>query len=124
MFVSKTQYIKELKEKDAVSSPFLVKYSATSTDKNGKAYMNVVLMDKTGELEARIWEDVPRYSAQVIRDNFIHVEGKVQAYQGRRQVVINRVRLLREDEVEAKEFIPEGTIDANALYEKLMAYVD
>ena len=124
MILSKSQFARDLKDKDSVSSPFLVKFASVGTDKNGKAFMNVILMDRSGELEARIWEDVPRYSAAVVRDNFIHVEGRIQSYQGRKQIVISRVQPLREDEVDIKEFVPEGTLDADALYAELMTIMD
>jgi len=123
MFITKSQFIRDLKDKETVSSPFLVKFSAVGGDKNGKQFMNVILMDRSGELEARIWEDVPRYIGSVIRDNFIHVEGRIQTYQGRKQLVINRVQLLREDEVEPKDFVAEGTLDVEALYEKLLGFI-
>lgn len=123
MFVNKTQFIKDLKDKDNVSSPFLVKFAASASDKNGKAYMNVVLVDRTGECEARIWEDVPRYAAFIARDAIVHVEGRAQSYQGRRQVVISRAQALTEDQVEFAELLPAGEVDAEKLYAELMAAV-
>lgn len=123
MFITKAQFIRDLKDKETVSAPFLVKFSSIGGDKNGKSFMNVILMDRTGEIEARIWEDVPRYIGAVVRDNFIHVEGRIQTYQGRKQIVINRVQPLREDEVEPKDFIAEGTLDVESLYEKLLGFV-
>jgi 3'-5' exoribonuclease len=123
MFVTKSQFVRDLKDKESISSPFLVKYAAVGADKNGKSFMNVVLVDRSGEIEARIWEDVPRYASHVVRDNFIHVEGRVQVYQGRKQIVIARVQPLREDEVEPKDYIAEGTLDVEALYTTLLGYV-
>jgi 3'-5' exoribonuclease len=123
MFITKSQFVRDLKEKEAVSSPFLVKYAALGTDKNGKGFMNLVLMDKTGELEARVWEDVSRYASVLVRDNFVHIEGKVQAYQGRKQVVVNRAQALREDEVEVKDYVPAGTLDPEELYGKLKGFI-
>src|SRR5947209_865481 len=120
---SKSVYVKDLKEKEATASPFLVKFSAVAVDKNGRPYMNLVLMDKTGEVEARLWEDVPKYVGQVVRDAFVHAEGKCQSYQGRRQIVLNRMQILREDEIDPKLFVPEGEVDAEALYAELMRYV-
>jgi len=119
----KTQYVKDLKDKENVSSPFLIKFSAVVMGKNGKPYMNIILADKSGELEARLWEDVNLYMGQAVRDNFMQVEGRCQTYQGRKQVVISKMQLLREDEVQAREYIPEGTLDADILYKKLMDYV-
>lgn len=121
--IQKTQFVKDLKEKEPVASSFLVKFSAFAVDKNGKPYMNLVLMDSSGEVEARLWEDVNRYIGQVVRDAFVLVEGKCQGYQGRRQVIINSIQLLREDEVDIKLFLPEGTVDPELLYAKLLTYV-
>src|SRR3954471_9306206 len=98
----KTQFVKDLKDKDAVSAPFLIKFSAVAVGKNGKPYMNLVFMDQSGEIEARLWEDVPRYTGQAVRDAFVWVEGRCQSYQGRLQVVIGRLEILREDQVETQ----------------------
>jgi 3'-5' exoribonuclease len=119
----KLQWIRDLKEKEPIAAPFLVKFAAVAVDKNGKSYMNLVFMDKSGELEARIWDDIAKYSGQVVRDSFVWVEGKCQAYQGRRQIVVNRLTLLREDEITVKDYLPESKVDAEALYAKLLEYV-
>lgn len=122
-FSPKTQFIRDLKDKDTVKGPFLVKFSSLATGKTGKPYMNLVLMDKTGELEARIWEDAATYAGQAVRDAFVWVEGRCQLYLGRRQIVVSRLDVLREDEVEPKDYIAEGTLDVDALYEQVLEYV-
>lgn len=121
---SKSQYIKDLADKSEVRSPFLVKFSAVSVGKTGKPFMNVVLMDKTGEVDAKIWDDVPKFAGQVVQDSFVWVKGKCQLYQGRKQVVIKEAQILREDDVDAKEFVPEGTVDPDVLYDSLLKFVD
>ncbi len=119
----KSQYVKDLKDKDSVESPYLIKFCMTALGKTGKPYMNLVLMDKTGDVEARLWEDVTQYVGQVVKDTFVWVEGRCQTYQGRRQVVVQRLQVLREDDVEAKEYLPEGEVDAEALYSRLISFV-
>lgn len=121
---AKTQYARDLKDKEIVASPFLVKFSATAVGKNGKPYMNVVLMDKSGEIESRIWEDVSQHVGQVVRDALVWVDGRCQIYQGRRQLVINRLQVLREDEVLLSDYLAESTLDPEKLYSKLLSYVD
>ncbi len=121
--MKKSQFVKDLKEKDLVSSPFLVKFCATAVGKNGKPYMNLILMDKSGEVETRVWEDVASYMGQVVRDAIVHVEGRCQSYQGRRQVVAERLQVLREDEVEIKDYLPESHLDADGLYQQLLDFV-
>jgi 3'-5' exoribonuclease len=122
--VKKTQFVKDLKEKETVSSAFLIKFSALSTDKNGKPYMNLVLMDNSGEVESRIWDDANIYAAQAVRDSFVWVEGRCQSYQNRKQIVIHKLQMLREDQIEPKHYVPEGTVDPEPLYAKLLAYIE
>src|SRR6476646_7156512 len=110
--IAKTQYARDLKEKDSVASPFLLKFAAVVTDKNGKPYMNLVLMDKSGEVEARLWDDVNRHVGQAVRDSFVWIEGRCQSFQGRRQVVVNKIQVLREDQIDPKLYVAEGKVDA------------
>ena len=122
--ISKSQFARSLKDKETVSSPFLVKYSAVAVGKTGKPFMNLVLMDKSGEIEARLWEDAAQYAGQAVKDTFVRVDGKIQSYQGRLQIVINRLQILREDQVEQKDYIAEGKLDAEALYTELLGFVE
>ena len=114
----KTQFTRDLRDQDKVASPFLIKFSAVAVGKNGKPYMNLVLSDRMGEIEARIWDDVMRIAGQAVKDSFIWVDGKCQAYQGRRQVVIKELRVLREDEVEVGDYVAESGTDPAMLYKR------
>lgn len=120
----KSQFVKDLKEKDSVASPFLVKFSAVAVDKNGKPYMNLVFMDRTGEVDGRLWQDVTQHAGQAVAGAFVMVEGKAQLHQGRRQIVVNRLQVLREDEVDPKDYEIETGLDAEALYQQLLGYVE
>lgn len=122
--MKKTQFVRDLKDKDSVASPFLIKFSALAVGKTGKAYMNLVFMDKSGEIEARLWEDATKYAGQAVRDAFVWVEGRCQLYQGRRQIVVNRMQVLREDEVVPADYISESELNPEALYAQLLGYVD
>ncbi len=90
--------VQELKEKMEFEGPFLVKVLLLHLDKNGKPYLNLVLVDKTGEVEARAWENANRLAEQVKPQDIVRVSGKVNLFQGKRQVI-----------VDAMERVPEGT---------------
>lgn len=122
--MQKNQYVRDLKDKDTVQSPFLIKFSATQVGKNGKPYMNLIFQDKSGEIEARIWDDVSQHVGQAVKDAFVLVEGRCQTYQGRRQIVVNRLQILREDEVQPRDYMAESELDAEVLYSKLLGFVD
>jgi 3'-5' exoribonuclease len=122
--MQKTQFARDIKEKDDIASPFLVKFSAVAVGKNGKPYMNLVFTDKTGDIEARIWDEVNQHIGQAVRDAYVFVEGRCQSYQGRRQVIVNRIQLVREDEIDPKDYVTVSPLDPEALYAQLMGYVD
>lgn len=121
--LEKQQYSRDLKDKDVVASPFLVKYSAVQTGKNGKTYMNLVLVDKTGEVEARIWDDVSRFANQAIKDAFVWIEGRCQLFQGRRQIVIKALQCLREDEIRPEDYLMESPVNAEVMYPQLLKWI-
>lgn len=122
--VQKNQSVGSLKDKDTVKSPFLVKFSQLATGKNGKPYMNVIFMDSSGEIEARVWEDAAKYAGQVVRDAFVMVNGKVQSYQGRMQVVVSAMEILREDQVDVAEYLPKSHLNPEALHADLLSLVE
>src|ERR1700752_3254345 len=106
----KTQYSKSILEQDRVSSPFLIKYAAVATGKTGKPYMNIILTDKTGDLEARVFDNVPKFHSQAVKDTFVQVEGNAQGFNGRVQVHIKDMTVLREDEVAVDEYLSPTTL--------------
>lgn len=119
----KSQFSKTIRDQDRVSSPFLIKYSAVATGKTGKAFMNVILTDKTGDLEARIFDHVPKYNAQAVKDAYVQVEGDAKSFNGRIQVHIKDLVILREDEVDAEEYLPPTFLNAEKLYAEVKSII-
>lgn len=124
MSKSKTLFVKDLKEKDLIRTVFLIKHSATAMGKNGKPYMNLVFSDRTGDIEAKVWDQVERHSGQLIRDAFVEVEGKVQLFQGRRQLVVQEAQIIREDEIELNDYLAPAKVEADPLYAQLVSFVE
>ncbi len=119
----KTQFSKSIQDQDRVSSPFLIKYSAVATGKTGKPYMNVILTDKTGDIEARIFDQVPRFNAQAVKDTFVQIEGNAQSFNNRMQIHIKDLIVLREDEVDADEYLPPTFLHPEKLYAEVTTLI-
>ena len=96
--MNKTQFISQLNAKDDVLSPFLVKYIATAEGKDGKSYLNVILADSTGEIEARKWQGAELAMQRVQAGDIVIVNGKVNAFQGRIQLIIQEMSALNENQ--------------------------
>ena len=91
------KHIKEFKEGDRVFDIYLCKYKQAAVTKNGKPYENIILQDKTGTIDAKVWEPnnpgIGDYSAL----DYIEVYGDVNNFQGTLQVSVKRIRVCREE---------------------------
>lgn len=77
---TKTQFVIDIRDKDAIRSAFLIKQFSVQTGKTGKPYMNLVLVDRTGEIEARIWDSVSELTSEIQPNRIVWVEGRCQLY--------------------------------------------
>ncbi|MEN8729916.1 MAG: HD domain-containing protein [Desulfuromonadales bacterium] len=120
----KKVYVKNIAARDQVDAPFLVKDKAIGMAKNGKPYMTLKLMDCTGEVEGRIWDQVDEFSARFNRDDFVHVSGKASVYLGRMQLVIQELNRLEEAEVDLVDFLPVSARPVDDMVAELKTVVD
>ena len=102
----KTQFVTDIQERELVESIFLVKDKVTATAKNGKPYMTIRLMDRSGELEGRIWERVEELEERFRKDDFLWVRGRASRYLGKMQLVVQELRAISEQEVDLEDYLP------------------
>lgn len=105
----KNLFVSQIQERDWVEAIFLVRDKVIGMAKNGKPYLTLKLMDRSGELEGRIWDRVDEFSSQFDRDDFIRVAGKAALYMGKMQLIIQELARLREDAVDLADFLPVAT---------------
>lgn len=117
------KYLKDLHEGMRVSSIYLCKHRQSAVTKNGKPYENVILQDKTGTLDAKIWEP----NSQGIDDfdslDYIEVMGDVTSFAGALQMSIKRVRRVQEGEYDPADYLPVTDKNVEELYQTLLKYV-
>lgn len=117
------RYIETLREGERVGEIYLCKHKQTAMTKNGKPYDNLVLQDKTGTLDAKIWDP----NSQGIEDfdvmDYIHVVGDVISFQGALQLNVKRVRKAQEGEYDPADFLPVSGKDIGQMYQELLGYI-
>lgn len=99
-------YVEQIRERDQIESIFLVRDKITAMAKNGKPYMTLKLMDRSGEVEGRIWDRVDQLSSYFDRDDFVLINAKASVYMGKMQLVIQDLRKVEEDLVDLADFLP------------------
>lgn len=102
----KQVYVEQIRERDQVDSLFLVRDKIMATAKNGKPYMTLKLMDRTGEVEGRVWDRVEEFNRMFNRDDFVRVSAKASVYMGKMQLVVQNLKRIDEQEVDLGDFLP------------------
>ena len=117
-------FVDQIRERDQVESIFLVREKITAMAKNGKPYMTLKLMDRTGEVEARVWDRIDQLSRLFEKDQFILITAKASVYMGKMQVVVQDLRPIDEQLVNLADFLPVSKRDQQEMREELDALLE
>ncbi len=118
------KYIKEFREGEKISGIYMVKSKISSTSKNGKIFETVVLQDKTGTVESKIWEPNNPGIDDFDKLDYVDVVGDVTVYNNAIQLNIKRARKAREGEYEPSDYMPVSTKNIEEMYEELKRIID
>jgi 3'-5' exoribonuclease len=102
----KSPYIKELEPNQIISTFFLVQNKEIRQKKTGEPYLSLALCDRTGELDAKMWDNVVEVMETFERDDFVKVKGLVQIFHNRPQLTIHKMRRVGDHEVEFADYFP------------------
>ena len=118
------KYIKDYKDGDRVFDIYFCKFKSSAVTKNGKNYDNVILQDKTGTLDAKIWDPNNAGIADFDAMDYIEVYGDVTSFNGALQVNVKRVRKCAEDEYDEREYMPVSKKDLDEMFAELLKMID
>lgn len=115
----KPVFVNDLIENQTITSFFLVSEKETPRTRKGKSYLRLELADRTGTIEARMWEGFEKDAGAIGRNTVVEVQGRVETYRGRRQLILERIRLAEPGEYDLADFQPLTHLDVDALYARL-----
>lgn len=118
------KYIRDYKEGDRISDIYLCKYKHSAVTKNGKSYYNVILQDKTGTIDAKVWEPNNSGIEEFDALDYIEVYGDVNNFQGALQVSIKRIRRCKEGEYDPSDYLPISSKNIDTMMEELLDYIN
>ena len=118
------KYIKDYKEGDRISDIYLCKHKQAAVTKNGKPYENVILQDKTGTLDAKVWEPNSAGIGEYDAMDYIEVYGDVNSFQGALQVSIKRIRLCQEGEYDPANYLPVSKKGIEPMYQEVLKIIE
>ena len=114
------KFINELREGEKISGIYLCKHKQAAVTKNGKPYENLILQDKTGTIDGKIWEPNSLGIDEFEPLDYIDVVGDVTSFQGSLQVSIKRARKAGEGEYEPGNYLPVSDKNVDTMYQELL----
>jgi 3'-5' exoribonuclease len=104
---------------------FLLLSRQLRTTQSNKPYLNLILCDKTGQLEARVWEPAdPRMAKDFERGDVVKVRGSITRFNDRLQMKVEQLRKALPQEVEKSDLMPATQYDVETLWRQLLSYVE
>lgn len=115
----KSLYAADIRENHSVDGLFLVASKNIGVTKGGNSYLTLKLLDRSGEIEARVWERADDLGRGFEKNDFVHVRGQATLYQGKMQIRVQDVMRVDESKVAAEDFLPRSALDPSAMMEEL-----
>jgi 3'-5' exoribonuclease len=110
-------------ENKIVTSSFVVASKQVKAKKNGEPYLALVLADRSGQIEAKMWDNVEEFIAIFEQDDFLKVKGLINKYKNRFQLTIHKLRRMDEGDIDFTDYLPKTTKDIGELWRTLTEFV-
>ena len=119
----KSPYVNELEANRVITTSFLVHSKEIRQKKSGELYLSLLLGDRTGELDAKMWDNVTEVIDSFERDDFVKVKGLIQVFHNRPQLTIHKVRRMDDSEIEFGDYFPSSRRDPDEMWKELREIV-
>ena len=119
----KKKCVADIKDRDQVEAVFLVKDKILAMAKNGKPYLTLKLMDKSGEVDAKVWDNADEINALFEKNDFLAVRAKASVYLGKMQLILSELKRVPEESVELADFLPETDREIKDMVQELHALI-
>ena len=117
------KYINELREGNRMSGVYLCKHKQSAVTKNGKQYENVILQDRTGTIDAKIWDPNSMGIDEFEALDYVDISGDITVFNGALQVSIKRARKAGEGEYNPADYLPTSRYDIDTMYQELLSWI-
>jgi 3'-5' exoribonuclease len=110
-------------ENKIITSNFVVVSKQIKPKKTGEPYLALNLGDRSGQLEAKMWDNVEEALNTFEQDDFLKIKGLINKYKNRFQLTIHKLRKLGESEIEFSDYLPKTTKNIDELWQTLTDFV-
>jgi 3'-5' exoribonuclease len=119
----KSPYVRELEPNQTIQTSFLVQSKEIRQKKGGEFFLSLILADRTGELDAKMWDNVAEVMDTFERDDFVKVKGLIQIFHNRPQLTIHKVQPIDEREIDFSDYFPSSSRHSDEMWAELLGIV-
>jgi len=116
----KTTFIADLSGEQTITTFFLVHEKEIRNTREGRSYLRLSLGDRSGTIEARMWDLFETPAKDISRDDFVKVQARVEIYRDRPQLSLTQIRIAKPDEIDLADFLPHTKEDIGKLWSQLL----
>jgi 3'-5' exoribonuclease len=120
----KTSFVTDLGTEQTITTYFLVHEKEIRNTREGKQYLRLELGDRSGTIEARMWDQFEAIAKEFGRDDFVKVQARVEIYRNKPQLALQQVRRAKPEEVDLADFLAHTKEDVAKLWVQLLEYAD
>ena len=118
----KTHYICDLQDGQGIATLFLVREKEIRTSsRSGKSWLELDLVDRTGRISAKMWDNFAVIAVTFERDDVVHVRGRVKLYNGQKELMLEQIIPAVERDYDLADFLAHTKYDVEKLYADLRA---
>ena len=117
----KPSFVSDLTSEQNITTFLLVCEKEVRSTKEGKPYLRLELGDRSGTIEARMWDQFEVATKEVEREDIVKVQGRVEIYRGKPQFAVQQMRKAKPEEIDLADFLPATKEDVEKLFKQLLA---
>ncbi len=111
-------------ENQTITSLFVVAVKQVKSKKSGELYLSLMLADRSGQLQANMWDNVNDAISGFEQDDFVKVKGVIHKYNGRWQMTVHKMRKLGDGEIDYSDYLPKTSKDVEQLWQTLSGFIE
>lgn len=111
-------------ENKVITTTFVVASKQVRPRKTGELYLQLTLADRTGHLDAKMWDNVAEHMGVFEQDDFVKAKGLLNRFNGKFQFTVHKLRKLEDSEVDFSDYLPKTEKDVETLWSEIAATVE
>src|ERR1700755_2183464 len=120
----KTGFVTELLSEQSITTFFLVHGNEAPNTREARPSVRLELGDRSGTIEARMWDQFESIAKDINRDDFVKVQGRIEIYRNRPQLAVVQVRVARPEEIDISDYLAHTPYDIEKMWADLLGYAN